>query len=139
MTRTTTDPQIIFTNEIGEVMGYKRSKAYYVGSERTITLSLHTGNGMAVGQKLRVYGSIKTLGNEGIEPVDINEEVTSDNAFAPLLLSNMTDGCSVSGKDGITIKPTSNGMYQVTSRVSYVYFEIEGSGVPVTLLIRTYN
>lgn len=140
MTRTVTDPQIIFENEIGETMGFRRSKAYYVGSESTITLSLHTGSGTAVGQILRVYGSIKTLGNRGVDPVDINEDVSSDNAFAPLLLSNLTDGCYTSGKDGIAIKANANGLYEVTTRgLSYVYFEIEGSGVPVTLLIRTYN
>lgn len=138
--RTVTDPEIIFNQNSGTPMGFVRSKAYYVGSAEHVTLSVHTGSGTAVGQKLRVFGSIKTLRNEGVEPVDINEDVTADNAFAPLLICNLTDGCCVSGKDGLTLSPDSNGLFEVTAKgLSYVFFEIEGSGVPVTLLIRTYK
>jgi hypothetical protein len=140
MSRSNTDTQVVFDQDSGVIGGFSRSKGYAVGSERFITVLIHAGAGIPVAQKFRAFGTIKTLGNSGYDPIDIDNVSDANNTFAPVYIRDMDDRNYFEGSTGLDIVANKNGLFQIeVAGMTHVFFEIEGGGVPVSLFIKSFN
>jgi hypothetical protein len=130
------DKQIIF---------YKQSTAqkqsgsiFTIDNYRHLVLCVATGAGTPVSQVLKVYGSLG-LTNTSNAPIDFTAAASQDNPYGPLLVKDLNNMESVVGTDGITISANMVKLYEInTNGVRDVFFELVGSGVETTVIIKPY-
>lgn len=131
------DKQIIFYKQ--STAQKQSSPLLTVDNFRHLVLCVTTGSGTPVSQKLFVYGSLgKTL--QASSPVDFNLASSQDNPYAPLLVKDLNNLESIVGTDGISITANNTKLYEInTNGVRDVFFELVGSGVETTVIIKPFT
>lgn len=131
------DKQIIF---------YKQSTAQKqttslntVDNFRHIVVCVATGAGTPVSQKLKVYGSLGKT-NEANTPINFTIASSQDNPYSELLVKDLNNLESIVGTDGIDIMANSTKLYEInTNGVRDIFFELTGSGVETTVIIKPFT
>lgn len=133
----TQDKQIIFYKQ--STAQKQSSSILTVDNYRHLVLCVVTGAGTPLSQKLKVYGSLgKTL--ESNTPIDFTVASSQDNPYSELLVKDLNNMESIVGTDGIDIAANSTKLYEInTNGVRDVFFELTGSGVETTVIIKPFT
>lgn len=131
------DKQTIFYKQ--STAQKQTSSIVTIANYRHLVLCIATGAGTPLSQKLKVYGS---LGKTDVAntPVDFLTASSQDNPYGELLVKDLNNMESILGTDGIAITANTTKLYEInTNGMRDVFFELVGSGVETTVLIKPFT